>query len=188
MIHRPASLVLVLLLAACSREPLRLAVPPAPASERVGVAFASVEVLDVSLPAYAQDDRIYVQGQGGALTAVPRAVLADDPARALTLDLSRTLGALTGARSAPEPWPFEERAQAQVDVRVAEIVADATAGAFVIRGQYFVASQDGTGRDRAREFRVAVPLPPDPGPAAIASARGQATLQLARQIATDGLR
>ncbi len=187
MTLRFLALATLALLAACSSRPLRFTVPPAEPEGRIGVSFSTVELLDVSLPAYAEGDEILVQVPGNALTAVSRAQWADDPARAVTLDLSRALGDVTGARVAPEPWPFEEPPEAQVDVRVAEIVADAS-GAFLMRGQYFVASQDGSGRDRASEFRVSIPLPAGAGPAAIAAARGQATLALAQEIASAGLR
>lgn len=185
-------LIALLALAACGQggflapPPLRLTTPPASPAGRIGIDFSTIEVLDVSLPDYAADDRIFVQVPGGALTPTG-AIWADDPARALTLELSLALADLTGARVAPEPWPFEEPPEAQVDVRLAEIVADA-AGAFVMRGQYFVASRDESGRDTAREFRIAIPLPPEPGPATIAAARAQATVALAREIASDGLR
>lgn len=184
---RPFLLLPLAALAACGPAPLRLTTPPPVTAERVSVGYSTIEVLDVSLPEYAADDRIFVQVPGGALTPVSGAVWADDPARALTLELSLTLADLTGARVAPEPWPFVEPPEALVDVRLAEIVADAS-GAFLLRGQYFVASREETARDRAREFRIAIPLPPEPGPAAIAAARSQATAALARQIATDGLR
>ncbi|TNC69148.1 PqiC family protein [Rubellimicrobium roseum] len=189
MTLRPLALSALALLAACGGPgPLLIAVPPAPAEGRVGIGFASVEVLEVSLPAYADGEEIFLQGQGGALTEAGGAVWADDPSRALTLDLSRALGELTGAQTAPDPWPFDDGPEAQVDVRLAEFAPDLTRGAFVLRGQYFVASQDGSGRDRAAEFLVTAPLPPEPGPAAIAAARAQATLTLARQIAAEGLR
>lgn len=186
MTLRPAYLALVLL-ASCGQAPLRLTVPASPAEERIGIGFSGVEVLDVSLPEYAQDDRIFVQVAGGALAPVPSAVWADDPSRALTLDLARLLSELTGALVAPEPWPFEDLPEALVDVRVAEIVAD-DSGAFLLRGQYFVAARDGSGRDRGREFRIAIPLAAEPGPAAIAAARAEATRALAREIAAEGLR
>ena len=175
----------LLALAACGPAPLRLTTPPTSPVERIDIGFSTVEVLDVSLPDYAADERIFVQVPGGALTP-SGAIWADDPARALTLELSLALADITAARVAPEPWPFEERPEAQVDVRLAEIVADA-AGAFVMRGQYFVASQDGSARDTAEEFRIVIPLPPEPGPATIAAARARATVALAREIAAEGL-
>jgi hypothetical protein len=85
-----------------------------------------------------------------------------------------------------------------VDVRVAEFVASTGAdepaedgtgpGAFSLRGQFFVGSFDGSGRDHVGEFRISVPLPPDAGPAAISAARAEATVALARTIAAEGLR
>lgn len=185
---RLSALALAGLLAACGAAPLRIAVPPLSTGEGIAVGFASVEVVEVSLPAYAEGDEIFVLGQGGALTEAGGAIWADDPSRALTLDLARLLGEITGARVAPEPWPYDEDAGARLDIRVAEFAPDLTRAAFVLRGQYFVAAQDGSGRDRAREFSVAGRLPAEPGPAAIAAARSEATLALALLIAAEGLR
>ncbi|EYD75883.1 Paraquat-inducible protein B [Rubellimicrobium mesophilum DSM 19309] len=190
MTLRPVALLPLALLAGCGlfgREPLRIAVPPPPTEGRVSIGFASVELLEAELPAYADEDGIYVQGVGGALTQTRGFVWADDPSRAFTLELTRALGELTRARVAPDPWPYDEPAEARVDVRVAEFSPDLTRGEFVIRGQYYVAAFDESGRDTAREFRVTAPLPGEAGPAAIASARSQATAALARQIASDGL-
>ncbi len=202
MTFKPAAFLLVLLLPACGQAPLRLTVPQVETGERLASAFSTVEVLDVSLPEYAADDRIFLQSAGGALTPIAGAVWADDPARAVTLELTEALADLTGARVAPEPWPFLEPPAAQVDVRVADLVADAS-GVFLLRGRYYVAAgefeipldqqgEDGpptrrAGPDRSGEFRIAVPLAPDAGPAAIALARAQATALLARQIADEGL-
>jgi len=192
MAIRSAFLLLLAIpaLSACSllgRSPLRIAVPPPMTEGRVSIGFASVELLEAQLPAYADGDSIYVQAAGGALTPTRGFVWADDPSRAFTLELARALGDLTGARVAPDPWPYDERAEARVDIRVAEFSPDLTRGEFVIRGQYFVAAYDESGRDRSRDFRATAPLPPEPGPAAIAAARAQATATLARQIAEDGL-
>ncbi len=184
---RPFLLLPLLALAACGPAPLRIAVPPLPPEGQVATSFDSVELVEVSLPAYAEADEIFVQGQGGALTQAGGAVWADDPARALTLDLSRNLARLTGARVAPEPYPYEGDPEARVDIRAETFAPDLTRNAFVIRGQYFVATEDGEG-DRAREFEALGPLPPNPGPAAIAAARAQATLALAQDIAANGLR
>jgi uncharacterized lipoprotein YmbA len=179
-------LPLALLLAACGREPLRIAVPPLPVEDRIAIGPASVEVLEISLPAYAEDADIFVQGQGGALSPAAGVAWADDTSRALTLDLTRALNELTGATVVPEPWPFEARPEARLDIRLEQFAPDLTRNAFVIRGQAFAASQDGEGPDRADTFTVAAPLPPEPGPAAIAAARAQATLLLARRVA-EGL-
>ncbi len=177
----------LLALAACGPAPLRIAVPPLAPEERVASRFESVELVQVSLPAYAEADEIFVQGQGGALTQAGGAVWADDPARALTLDLARNLARITGARVAPEPYPYEGDPEARVDIRAETFAPDLTRNAFVIRGQWFVATEDGEG-DRAGEFEALGPLPTDPGPAAIAAARAQATLALAQLIAANGLR
>ncbi len=189
MTLRPVALLALAVLSGCGllgRAPLRITVPPPATEGRVAIGFASVEVLGAELPAYADAEDIYVQGVGGALTPTRGAIWADDPSRALTLELTRTLGSLTGARVAPEPWPYDETAEARLDVRVAEFGPDLTRGEFVIRGQYFVAAFDESGRDSAREFRAAAPLA-GTGPAAIASARSAATAALARQIAEGGL-
>lgn len=183
---RPLLVGLCLVLPACAAEPVRLTVPAAAAGAQAPIGFASVEVLEASLPAYAEGEDIFVR-TGLALERAPGAVWADDPARALTLDLARALAEASGARVVPEPWPYDEPAEARLDLRVAEIVADAS-GAFLLRGQYFVASRDGSERDRARQFRISVPLAAEAGPAAIAAARGEATAALARQIAAEGLR
>ena len=187
MFLRPFAVMGLVLLSACGPGPLRLTVPPTPLGEPVAVSFATVEVRDVSLPTYAEDDEILVQGAGGSLTP-SGGVWADDPVRAITLELASALNALTSAQVVPEPWPFEEDAQARLDVRMTEIVADAATSTFVMRGDYFVGSFDGTGRDRSGSFRIAVPLPAGSGPTAIPAARAQAVALLAREIALGGLR
>jgi uncharacterized lipoprotein YmbA len=180
--------LLPLALAACGPAPLLIAVPPLGAGDRVDVGFETIEVIQIELPTYAESDDIYVQQAGFALSRAGGALWADEPSRALTLEVARLLNEITDARAAPEPWPYDEAAAARLDIRVAEFAADLARGAFVIRGQYFVAAGDESGRDRAREFLALGRLPPEPGPAAIAAARSEATIALARQIAAEGLR
>ncbi|WP_375686997.1 membrane integrity-associated transporter subunit PqiC [Pseudooceanicola sp. LIPI14-2-Ac024] len=179
------------LLAGCGETPVRFAPPvPTPGAaatvERVGIAYSSVEVLEVSLPSYANSDEIYVREGDGGLRKKSGVLWTDEPSRAMTLELSRTLSQITGRRVAPEPWPFADRAQARVDVRVEEMFADGDTR-FVISGQYFVAPEDG-GRDRAGVFTLAAPVATDGGPAALAAARGQVVRELAQLIARQGLR
>ena len=173
------------LLAACGPGPVLYTVPPAPSGQPVSIAFRTVEVAEVSLPLYAEAEEIYVAAAGGALTSAPEARWADDPRRAMTLELSRALGEITGARVAAEPWPFEGLADARVTVRADEMVAGAD-GDFRLTGQYYVADIEGE-RDRAGRFAVAEPYAAEGGPAAIADARGRAVRDLARLIASEGM-
>ncbi|WP_112322767.1 PqiC family protein [Oceanibium sediminis] len=184
---RLLSLLLLTGLAACGGEPLRFAVPDtAPPEQRVSIGYSSVELREVSLPTYAAGEEIALEQAPGVLSTSADRLWADDPARAVTLELSRSLLRITGAQIAPEPWPFEEFADARVEVRVEHMLAGAD-GQFRISGQYFVSPSERTGRARTRLFSLSVPMT-GTAPAAIAAARGQAVSQLAGLIARDGLR
>lgn len=184
-----AAATLALALSACSSGggALRYAVPPAPAEARVPVSFAGVEVVEVTLPSYAQGEEIAVGLAGGGIRPGDGLFWADLPARAMTLDLTRALGLISGARVASSPWPFDRRPDARVEVRIEEFLPVET-GSFRLSGQYFVGAFDGSERARARAFAIAVPFDPAGGVPAIAAARGTATVQLAETIARDGLR
>jgi uncharacterized lipoprotein YmbA len=183
----PAALVLAL--GACSpgSRALRYPVPPVAVQARVPVAFAAIEVLDVTLPSYAQGEQISVGLASGGIQRKPGLLWADLPARAVTLDLTRVLGQITGAQVASSPWPFDRSADARVEVRIEEFLPLET-GTFRLSGQYFVGAFDGSDRARARSFAIAVPFDHAGGTPAIAAARAQATARLAEAIARDGLR
>lgn len=175
------------LLAGCTSTAERFAVPaPAAPMERQSIAYRSVELREVSLPTYAASEEIYVRDASGALTSSPSLLWADDPARAMTLEMARLMGQATGARVAPEPWPFRDRAGAIVEVRVEEM-QPGTDGSFRLSGQYFVASDSGT-RDRSGTFALVQSFDPAGGASAVAAARGAAVRDLTAQIARDGLR
>jgi uncharacterized lipoprotein YmbA len=156
------------------------------AAERVGISYRTVEVLQVSLPTYAASEEIYVRGADGALTSSSDLLWADEPSRAVTLELTRYLSQITGAQVAPEPWPFADRAGARVDVRVEDMYAAAD-GRFIMTGQYF-AAPEAEGRDRSGLFSLSAPIAGEGGVAAIAAARGQVVRDLAAEIARRGLR
>lgn len=180
--------LVVLLLAACSSGGgVRYAVPQVPVEARIPIAFASVEVIDVTLPTYAQGEEISVGLATGGIQRQDGLLWADIPARAVTLDLTRALGLITGAQVASSPWPFDRRPAARVEVRIEEFLPMET-GAFRLSGQYFVGAFDGSERARARSFALSVPFDPAGGAPAIAAARGAATVLLAETIAQDGLR
>lgn len=176
-----------LLLAACSSEPeLRYAVPQIESGPRVSTSARSVEVREVTLPVYAEDERIYTMDETGALVASDVLLWADDPARSMTLTLSRVLGEITTAQVAGEPWPFEAFPDARLEVRVDEMIARFD-GIFRLSGQYYVGSPDRTHREYARSFAVNIPFAPEGGVGAIAAARAAAVRDLARIIAQTAL-
>ena len=112
---------------------------------------------------------------------------ADDPVRAVTLDLSRALTRITGRRVAPEPWPFRSIPDAVVDVRVAHMTT-APGGVFRMSGQYFVAPDGAEGPERAALFEIARRYDAEAGLTAVAAARAEAVVELAVLIARNGLR
>jgi uncharacterized lipoprotein YmbA len=181
---RTAALGLVALLAACASE-VRVATPVITPQTRIASSFSSIEVSEVTLPSYAAAEDIYFRDADGAIS--PMGTLwADLPARAITLQLARDLGAITGVTVAPEPWPFRAYAAAKVDVRIEELLATAE-GVFHLSGQYFVAPEAG-GRATSGSFAIQEPIEGTPTSAsAIASARGRAVSKLAEAIARRGL-
>lgn len=170
---------------ACTSDKIRFATPSIEPTARVSARYSSIEVSEVKLPVYADSEEISSEDATGAI--VPLGPLwADDPARAMTLQLARDLASITGAKTAPEPWPFRDYAQAKVDVRVEDMLATA-AGVFRISGQFFVAPERGGG-DRSGSFVVSAPLPAQASAKDIAAARAAATTSLAEEIARRGLR
>lgn len=188
MTRLPSLLIAFAVLAGCASDPaLRFAVPAAPPEETVSISYRSVEIREIALPTYAQLEEIFIETEEGALTSSASLLWADDPSRASTMELTRALAAVTGARVASEPWPFDSFPEVRVEVRVDEFVASRL-GVFRLSGQAFVATLDAVGRDRAINFAISVPLDPEAGPRQIAVARGASLNQLALQIARDGLR
>lgn len=181
-------LILLTGVAACGAEPQRFAVPTTPLpAQTLRIAYGSVEVREVSLPTYAASEEIAIEQAPGVLSTSAKTLWADDPARAITLELSRNLLLVTGAQVAPEPWPFEDYADARVEVRVEQMLAGAD-GQFRMSGQYFVSPAEPIGRARTRLFSLSVPMGESLDPAGIAAARGQVIADLAALIASDGLR
>jgi hypothetical protein len=183
MFMKPVAIAALALLAACG-SPDMVAVQAPAITETVRIGFASVEVKDVSLPSYAAADAVVQQAPDGTLIT-SKVLWADAPERAIGLELSRNLAQLTKQRIASEPWPFEEDAAATLDIRFADLVAG-TDGTFRATGQYFVGVYEG--RERSGLFDLSVAYDPDGGPAAIARARGQIILDLAKYVAANGLR
>jgi len=180
------TLGLLAALAACGGAAERFTVRAPAVTEKTSIAFSSVEVRDVSLPTYAAAEEISLQMADGSLVSSTDVLWADAPERAVALELSQNLARMTGRRIASEPWPFEAFPDARLEVRFAEMVAT-EAGEFRASGQYFVAVPDDR-RERSGLFDLSVPFNPEGGANAIATARGQLVLDLARYIAQNGLK
>lgn len=185
MIRPILALCLAASITACAGPEPRVVTPITSVTERVAVRYSALELLDVSLPSYAAAEGLAVAS--GAIIETTEAVLwDDDPTRAVTLTLARHLAQITGARVAPEPWPFDTYPQARIDVRIEQLLAT-DAGAYLLAGQYFVAPLEGRGPDRAVLFSLSEPLA-GTEPATLAAARGRLLADLALTIARDGLR
>lgn len=183
---KSALIATTLVLAGCG-GPADLYSVNAPAvSDQISIAFNSVEVRDVSLPAYAAADEIAIEAAGGVLLTDSDVRWADNPARAVSLELTRHLVQLSGKRIASEPWPFEDFPEAQVEVRFESLIARSN-GTYNATGQFFVSS-DIDENDDFGLFDLTVPYNVAGGPSAIAEARGQLVLDLAELIAREGLR
>ena len=180
------TLGLLVALAACGGTTERFTVRAPAITEKISIALTSVEVRDVSLPTYAAAEEISLQMADGSLISSSDVLWADAPERAVALELSQNLARMTGRRVASEPWPFEAFPDARLEVRFAEFVATET-GQFRASGQYFVAVSDDR-RERSGLFDLSVPFNGEGGINAIATARGQLVLDLARYIAQNGLK
>lgn len=174
-----ATLTLALLLSGCGKDAQFLVESAAPARE-VGLRVGSLELREVTLPAYASAADILLEDADGALRPIRRAVWADGSARGVTTEIARSLDLRTTADVAAEPWPLAEPADARLEVRIERIVARAD-GTFQLTGQYAVASPDGRVREFIERYDIRVPVAGD-GPAAIAAANGVAVGQLADAI------
>lgn len=144
------------------------------------VAVRTIEVRDVSLPAYAAASEIVVEQASGALSVVPKSIWADDPVRGVTGALARSLDLRSTASVASEPWPLAEPADVRLEVRIDRMIAKMD-GDFELSGQFAIAAPDGAIRESVQRFSVAAPMANN-SPAAVAQATGVAIENLANEI------
>lgn len=182
MMRHALGFLALCLMAACSTPEQFIAAPKVEADQTIRSRFKTIEVADVSLPAYAARNEI--TSTEGDLLTLSGTLWADDPTRAVTLALTRHLAEITKSRVASEPWPFDDFASARVEVRVEDLLVNGTD--LQMSGQYFVVDLDGDKRDHAHLFALSTPLD-DTDPASIAQGRTQLVLDLALAIAEDAL-
>lgn len=176
----PLILLLTLGLAACGDTKARYVIAPALESTQVQLRVATIEVQDVSLPVYASATEIVVADDAGALRPVAKSIWADDPVRAVTGALARSLDAKSTATVAAEPWPLTDSAQARLSVRVDQMLAGSD-GRFTLSGQFALSSTSDAVRESLQRFSITVPMA-DTTPASVATATGTAIAQLADQV------
>lgn len=171
---------LTALLAGCAGSASRLDLAPVQSQLSLRAAVGSAMVRTVSLPTYAAAEELSFEAADGLIASNTDILWADDPARAVTLALTRNIGAITSAKVGPDPWPFVGLPDVVIDVRVTRMIAGAD-GAFDLEGQFFVG---GDGIDYANStngFAITTAVS-DVTPAAIASAQATAIVQLSEQI------
>ena len=193
--------MMLAILAACGTEGPQYLVESKPTSLKVRAVVGTVLVRTVSLPTYAADQKIAVQGEGGSVEAQDFGLWADEPERATTLNITRNLNAMTSAKVAPEPWPLPEPPQGVVDIRIETFIATKD-NTFRAAGQYFMGSEipdpiddpDDPDKppkvlraplsDTARLFDIRIPLPVRTSEG-IAAAQAAALTELSESIARD---
>ena len=149
---------------------------------KVRVATRSVEVKEVSLPAYAAASEIAYQTAEGALKTAKGVLWAEEPSAAVTRIIAEQLDAGTTAQVAAEPWPLLDSPDTTLDLRIDRMVARAD-GQFELAGQYAISSFS-SGRDKLRRFTILQPIT-DTAPATIAAATGAALAELSQEIAQE---
>lgn len=171
---------LTLSLAACGDNKARFVIASPESAVETRLSVSSIEVRDVSLPAYASASEIVVEDADGALRPVAKAIWADDQQRAVTAALARSLDLKSTATVAVEPWPLTESPAVQLAVRVDQMTAKAD-GNFRMSGQFALSSLSGALRERLQRFEIVVPMQ-DTTPASVASATGRAIDALADEV------
>ena len=184
MRHILIAAAIATLMAGCSNgeKTARFLIDPPMTGERLPNRLGTTELKEVSLPDYASGDEVSWQSADGAVRSNTKQLWADNPERAFTLTLARSISDLSGATVIAEPWPLAEPPQRRLEVRVEKALAQAN-GTYRLSGRYFVSDEGSGGANHARSFDISVPMAAT-GPGASAAAASRAIAILAQQIAT----
>lgn len=166
--------------AACSPLSDRVAMVPVSSAIELRPLVGSAMIRTVSLPTYAASEEIAVKTVDGRITIREDVLWADDPERAVTLTLTRTLSDILNTDVGPDPWPFVGLPDVSVDIRVERMIGGLD-GTFALAGQFFVASEGASFRNSMHQFDIVEPVT-DGSVEGIAEAQSRALLKLAEQI------
>ena len=183
-------LLLPLALAGCiTGEPLRYVVEPAleAVNERVRTSADTISIVEVSLPDYAKETKLFVEGEReNALEALENADWGDEPERAFANTLVRELTQITGAEVATEPWPLGGVPEAELRVRVSHMVVR-NDGVVSLAGHFSIRRDIRVERNKVELFSLEVPVvstgPEGRTPADVVRAHSRAWRELAGEIA-----
>ena len=154
-------LLLPLVLAGCiaTGESLRYVVEPAleASTPRVRTSVGSISIVEVSLPEYAKDTKIFVEEGDNALADLENADWGDEPERAFANALVGELTLITGAEVATDPWPLGGVPEAEVRVRVSHMVVRRD-GTVSLAGHFSIRRDLAESRNKVELFAVSVPV------------------------------
>ena len=137
---------------------------------------------ELALPLYARRTQIATVGPDGAINLSDDHRWAEDPPRAASRVVARTLTALTGRPVAIEPWPAGVEPEVRVDVEI-DYFAGTLAGDIVLSGNFRIVRMDGrlpTTRGFSLTERSA-----DASYAALVGSHTRALEELARLVSTE---
>lgn len=174
-----------LLLGGCaaSAPEKRFLLAPAESAAEQAVWARLVGLREVSLPAYARDERIFRRGPDGALAADEAIRWADAPERFVTQHLARGIDGALSANVVAEPWPRAARPDVTVEVVFDRLLAEAD-GSVAAAGQLRLAREAGRGDLAIGSFNLRGAAPAaTSGMARVTAAYAAALDKLAAQIA-----
>lgn len=157
MLSRLSPLLCAAFLAACATAPEpRLFLLNAPIADSAqSVQSPVIGLREVALPLYARRPQVAAQNADGTLIASDDHRWAEEPPRAATRLLARTIAAETGAQVFEEPWARAADPDVIVAVEVDRFIGT-LGGSVVLTGQLSIGRQGGSSRPRLAPFSIDV--------------------------------
>ncbi|MFV0474218.1 MAG: membrane integrity-associated transporter subunit PqiC [Pikeienuella sp.] len=181
MRHLLSALALLALAACAGAEPPQLFLLDAPAPARAGAADGRIVGLrEIGLPLYARRVQIASQGENGVILADDANRWAEDPPRAATRLVARTLSAIRGAAVYPDPWPQGAAPDLVATVEVDRFLG-ALGGEVRLEGQLTLSEAGRRAGAKTETFSISAPVA-GADHAALAAAYGAALAALAERI------